>query len=135
MTQETNNQIEILDLMLLLNFVLNNELYRSQAAVEFNAPICMPHLHETAFLHAYIYFLEKDPDLVVVLLMTQPDTFHSASEARKTMEKKLRELGVVHSLRTRKMGNRIYNRGQVQMEELPLAAGTIKVSCFDVGFV
>ena len=123
MTQESGSSLEVIDMLLLLNFVLSNQLYRSQAAAEFNAPVCMPHLHETAFLHAYIYFIEKDPDLVVVLLMTQPDTFHVASEARKKMEKRLREVGVVHSLRSKKTGSCIFDKGQVLMEELPLAAG------------
>eukprot|EP00210_Caulerpa_lentillifera_P003389 g3233.t1 len=113
----------ITDLLLLLNFVLSNELYRHQTAIEFTAPVCMPHLHETAFLHAYICFMEKDPDLVAVLLMTQPDGFHHASEARKKMEAKLRELGVVHSLKSMQLGSGIFNQGQVKMEELPLAAG------------
>lgn len=125
MTQESGNQMNVMDLLLLLNFVLSNALYRSQSAAEFNAPVCMPHLHETAFLHAYIYFIEKDPDLVVVLLMTQPDTFHIASEARKAMEKQLRDVGVVHSLRSKKTGTQIFNKGQVLMEELPLAAGQV----------
>jgi len=115
--------LEAIDLLLLLNFVLSNDLYRSQPHVEFNAPVCMPHVHQTAFLHAYIYFIERDPDLVVVLLMTQPDSFHIASEARKEMEKTLRERGVVHSLRQREPKREIFKCAQVQMEELPLAAG------------
>lgn len=123
MVQDTGTGLNIKDLLLLLNFVLSNELYRHQTAVEFTAPVCMPHLHETAFLHAYICFMEKDPDLVTVLLMTQPDGFHEASEARKTMETKLRELGVVHSLKSMQLGSNVANQGQMKMEELPLAAG------------
>ena len=129
MTQETGNRVEVVDLLLLLNFVLSNKLYRSESAAEFSAPVCMPHLHKTAFLHAYIYFLERDPDLVVVLLMTQPDTFHVASEARKKMEKTLRDMGVVHSLKSKETDVEVFKKGQVLMEELPLAAGDGSCQC------
>lgn len=56
--QDPWSPTHIQDMLLLQNFVLSNPLYREQAGVEFNAPICMPHLHQTAFLHAYIYYLE-----------------------------------------------------------------------------
>lgn len=56
--QDPWNPTHIQDMLLLQNFVLSNSLYREQGGSEFNAPICMPHVHQTAFLHAYIYYLE-----------------------------------------------------------------------------
>lgn len=56
--QDAWSPAHVQDMLLLQNFVVSNPLYREQAGVEFNAPICMPHLHQTAFLHAYIYYIE-----------------------------------------------------------------------------
>ncbi|GMH35488.1 hypothetical protein BSKO_03356 [Bryopsis sp. KO-2023] len=122
LVQDPWSPIHIQDMLLLQNFVLSNGLYREQAGAEFNAPICMPHLHPTAFLHAYIYYLEPgNPGVVVVLLMTQPDMFHEASGARKKMEQAIRSQGVIHTLRALELGPSF--EGQIQISELPLAAG------------
>ena len=45
------------DLLLLSSFVLGSDSFR--AAAESFSPICLPHFNPTAFLHAYVRFLDE----------------------------------------------------------------------------
>ncbi len=45
------------DLLLLASFVLGSGSFR--AAAESFSPICLPHFNPTAFLHAYVRFLDE----------------------------------------------------------------------------
>lgn len=55
--------------------------------------------------------------------MTQPDSFHVASSARRKMEETLHNSGVLHTLRGLQSLSPL--DGQIQHSELPLAAGQI----------
>lgn len=61
----------------------------------------------------------------MVLLMTQPDAFHAASSARQKMEETLSNAGVLHTLRGLQSLSPL--DGQIQLSELPLAAGQINL--------
>lgn len=58
--------------------------------------------------------------IVVILLMTQQDTFHLGSVARVDMEKVLQDAGVLQVLKGISCD---HPTGQIQIDELPLAAG------------
>ncbi|CAD7695859.1 unnamed protein product [Ostreobium quekettii] len=120
LAQDKNAPLHVQDLILLVNFVVSNSQYRERGGAEFSTPICMPHLHMTAFLHAYVYCMDPEAGVVVILLMTRQDTFHLGSAARVGMEKVLRDAGVLRVLRGMPGGR---PGGQVQIDELPLVAG------------
>lgn len=60
----------------------------------------------------------------MILLMTQPDTFHAASTARKQMEETLFNTGVMRTLKGLRQLPPF--EGQLLVSELPLAAGQLQ---------
>ncbi|CAD7705444.1 unnamed protein product [Ostreobium quekettii] len=120
LSQDKSAPLHVQDLILLINFVVSNSQYRERGGAEFSTPICMPHLHMTAFLHAYIYCIDPASGIVVIFLMTHQDTFHLGSVARVGMEKVLHEAGVLQVLKGVSGG---HSMGQIQIEDLPLVAG------------
>ncbi|KAL6750489.1 trafficking protein Mon1-domain-containing protein [Haematococcus lacustris] len=86
------------DLLVLDNFVAGNASIR-QGHGEAFCPLCLPSFSSTAFLHAYIHFLEPGQGcLYLVLLAAASDAFHALSGARVVLEQQLQQAGVVPAL-------------------------------------
>ncbi|KAJ9519952.1 hypothetical protein QJQ45_014687 [Haematococcus lacustris] len=86
------------DLLVLDNFVSGNASIR-QGHGEAFCPLCLPSFSSTAFLHAYIHFLEPGQGcLYLVLLAAASDAFHALSSARVVLEQQLQQAGVVPAL-------------------------------------
>ena len=50
------------------------------------SPVCLPRFNAGAFVYAYVAFLELESSVCLVLLSTQPDSFHALAEARAGVE-------------------------------------------------
>ncbi|KAE8729496.1 class III HD-Zip family protein [Hibiscus syriacus] len=68
------------DMLLLSNFVLSSESFRTSESL----PICLPRYNPMAFLYAYVHFL--DVNTYLMLLTTSSDAFYHLKECRIRIE-------------------------------------------------
>ncbi|KAK8562281.1 hypothetical protein V6N13_019691 [Hibiscus sabdariffa] len=69
------------DILLLSNFVMSSESFRTSEAF---SPICLPRYNPSAFLHAYVHFL--DDNTYLILLTTSSDAFYHLKDCRIRIE-------------------------------------------------
>ncbi|KAJ7538747.1 hypothetical protein O6H91_11G062000 [Diphasiastrum complanatum] len=81
------------DFLLLSNFVSSSDSFRR---TETFSPICLPCYNPTAFLYAYVQYLEADTCLV--LITTKSDGFFHLKECRARIENILRDSCVLHEI-------------------------------------
>ncbi|KAJ3190568.1 hypothetical protein HK101_008590, partial [Irineochytrium annulatum] len=74
------------DLLLLVNMVNASSTFRS---AESWTPICLPVLNSRAFVHAYVCFL--GPDLCLILVSPDKDSFFDMSEFKQSVVRNLDE--------------------------------------------
>jgi hypothetical protein len=79
------------DVIILANFVRSSESFKSNP--ESFSPVCLPRFNANAFVYAYVAFLE--PEVCLVLVSTQNDSFHALAEARVGVEEALRVDGLL----------------------------------------
>eukprot|EP00899_Mesostigma_viride_P025246 jgi/Mesvir1/5906/Mv00676-RA.1 len=103
------------DVLLLINFVMASESFRLSESM---SPVCLPNNNSAAFVHAYVYFLE--PEVCLVLLTRQPETFHCLSNCRKSIETSLRSTGVVREV----LASLQRGAPDIRIEGFPPAAAT-----------
>ncbi|KAL0025925.1 hypothetical protein WJX77_003954 [Trebouxia sp. C0004] len=83
------------DLLLLSNLIRSNDSFRQAQTF---TPVCLPRFNATAFLHAYVQYLDVEAGLCMVLLSAQADSFFALAEAAEDLEKQLKHTGVLQSI-------------------------------------
>ncbi|OAE30551.1 hypothetical protein AXG93_4877s1020 [Marchantia polymorpha subsp. ruderalis] len=96
------------DLLLLSNFILSSDSFRTSESF---SPVCLPRYNATAFMYAYVQYLNKDTCLI--LLTGDPNDFFHLKECRAQIEIALRESDVLREV------NNSISRGGLRIEDLP----------------
>jgi hypothetical protein len=78
------------DILLLCNYVSSSDSFRT---TESFFPVCLPGYNPTAFLYAYVQYL--DSDTCLFLLTSNPDGFFQLKECRGRIEATLRRTNVL----------------------------------------
>ncbi|KAH9576755.1 hypothetical protein CY35_01G180200 [Sphagnum magellanicum] len=95
------------DILLLFNFVSSSDAFRR---TESFSPVCLPGYNPTAFLYAYVQYLD---DACLILLTADPDGFFKLKECRSQIEVLLRESDVLPQV------TNSVQRGGLRVEDLP----------------
>uniref|UniRef100_A0A7I4A6B9 Vacuolar fusion protein MON1 homolog n=1 Tax=Physcomitrium patens TaxID=3218 RepID=A0A7I4A6B9_PHYPA len=96
------------DILLLCNYVSSSDSFRS---AESFFPVCLPGYNPTAFLYAYVQYLNDDTCLF--LLTADPDGFFQLKEYRGRIETLLRETNVLAEV------TNAVRLGGLRVEQLP----------------
>ncbi|GAQ89926.1 hypothetical protein KFL_005780040 [Klebsormidium nitens] len=99
------------DVLLLCNFVGASESFRTSESF---VPLCLYRYNPSAFLYAYVGYLE--PEVCLVLLTSQQDGFFHLKECRAHIEQSLRITGVFREVAA------AVTRGGLRVEEVPSAS-------------
>lgn len=96
------------DILLLSNFVSSSESFRT---TESFSPVCLPKYNATAFLYAYVRYL--DTDTCLILITRNSEAFFHLKDCRARVESFLMETHVL-----RDISNSVA-RGGLRVEDLP----------------
>lgn len=94
LAQPRAHALHAADLLLLSSFVLGSDSFR--AAAESFSPICLPRFNPSAFLHAYVHYL--DPVCTSLRLITCPLQFCSRLSFPSHIRNGIRRMGAQMSL-------------------------------------
>eukprot|EP00884_Botryococcus_braunii_P019029 jgi/Botrbrau1/580/Bobra.0010s0046.1 len=120
LTHPRAHPMHVLDVLLLSSFVKGTSSFR-QAGTESFSPVCLPQFNASAFLHAYVRFLDLEAGLVLILLSPKPDDFYVLSSAAARLEKDLQAHAVIRGVVQAVVGKE--GRGLLRIQDLPPVAG------------
>ncbi|CAL8471447.1 g10989 [Coccomyxa elongata] len=106
------------DLLLLSSFVLGSDSFR--AAAESFSPICLPRFNPSAFLHAYVHYLDPESGVCLVLLSSRQDAFHRLSDSAARLQRQLAESGVPQAI---ERALEAPGQGRLHIPSMPAAVG------------
>ncbi|KAK9839324.1 hypothetical protein WJX81_008143 [Elliptochloris bilobata] len=118
LAQPRAQPLDAADLLLLGSFVRRTGSFR--AAPESFSPVCLPRYNASAFLHAYVAYLQPEAEVCLVLLATQADAFFSMSEAAAHLKSELGASGFMQAVAA---ASAAPSHGRLRLPDLPAPAG------------